>query len=422
MVISLINGYEIRFIDNEEVLYMYFDNNVEFGSFNKKKRNLKKDIKKYIKSNKIPFKGSLVAIMVGGVFAGTIMLNNYKKGNNSVISNSSKIVAIMDNYDYIEPDELLYEETISNDEIVNSEETIKKEVINTPKEEKVVESKNIEVKYIDELLDVNNDSSNYVTLYRKNGSIINIELEEYVIGVVGAEMPASFNSEALKAQAVLARTYALKTQESGKTLTDTNSTQNYKDNNELKSMWGLSYDTYYNKIKNAVMNTKGEYLTYNGKIIDAVYHSTSNGYTEDSIYVWGNDKPYLKSVESIYDNTNKSFIKTIFFSYEEMSTKLGIDVNMESSINIISKNPSNRVLNVDINGVVFKGTDFRNKLGLRSTDFDIELLDNGVNITTRGYGHGVGMSQYGANGMANNGSNYRDILAHYYTGVSFKSL
>ena len=424
----LINGYEIKRVNKEEILYIYMDLNSEFAYLNKKnKRNIKRNIKKYIKSNKIKFKGSLVAIMVGGVMVGTIMLNNLKKSNINTVDNSSKIVAILDNNPNHYIDELLIDNEVIMEEVKDDKINLIDDDINNieiPKEKN--ESKKEEsIKdedSVSESIDTHVDNNTYVTLYRKNGSIIKIELEEYVIGVVGAEMPASFNSEALKAQAIVARTYTLKALESNKKLTDNNSTQNYKDNDELKQMWGISYDTYYNKVKNAVNSTKGIYLTYNGEIIDAVYHSTSNGYTEDSVNVWGNKKPYLKSVNSPYDSTNKSFQVTTFYSYEDISNKLDNLVNQDTEFNILGRNESNRVELIELNGINYSGTKFRNLLGLRSTDFIIEKVDNGINITTKGYGHGVGMSQYGANGMANNGSNYRDILIHYYSGVSLSSL
>ena len=420
-MITLINGYEIRKVDKEEILYIYLDYDMEFASLNRKdKKNLKKDIKKYIKNNRIKFKGSLVAIVAGGLLMGTISLNSRLKGN-IYTSNSNKIVAILN-------DELL---TINNDDLISDnivikdEETIlDKDIINVevPKKNSNINNIELKEKTINEEVNLpsKDEESKKDIFICINGN--NIELEEYVIGVVAAEMPASFNVEALKAQAVLARTYALKSMQDGKKLESNNNTQNYKTNNELKNMWGISYETYYNKIKNAVYETKGLYVTYNNKIIDAVYHSTSNGYTEEAKNVWGNDIPYLKSIESIYDSTNKSFLKSTYYSFQEISDKLGLEINSETSFNIVSRTSSGRVLEVIIKDKSFSGVDFRNILGLRSTDFSIELEEDGVNIITRGYGHGVGMSQYGANGMANNGSNYKDIIYHYYSGVSIKSL
>jgi len=159
-------------------------------------------------------------------------------------------------------------------------------------------------------------------------------------------------------------------------------------------------------------------LTYNGTYIEAVYHSTSNGVTESSVNVWGNYYPYLVSVDSKYDNLNVSFIKNIEISFQELSSKLGFDIDKETDILLIGKTSGNRVESVKIEDHVYKGIDFRNILGLRSADFDIEYTDSGIIFTTRGYGHGVGLSQYGANGMAKNGYNYEAILKHYYPGVS----
>ena len=255
-----------------------------------------------------------------------------------------------------------------------------------------------------------------------DGSVMKMELEEYLVGVVGAEMPALFNSEALKAQAIIARTYALKAKAKGKTLKNNESNQSYKTNSELKAMWGDNYGGYYTKIKKAVDETAGMVLTYNGNYIEAVYHSTSNGITESSVNVWGNYYPYLVSVSSQYDNLNVSFVKNIEIDYQELSNKLGFDVNKETNIILDGRTSGNRVESVRIEDHVYKGIDFRNVLGLRSADFDIQKNDTGIVFTTRGYGHGVGMSQYGANGMAKNGYSYEAILKHYYQGVSIKKL
>ena len=234
-------------------------------------------------------------------------------------------------------------------------------------------------------------------------------------------MPASFNIEALKAQAVVARTYALKTIKNNKILTDTVSTQVYKDNNELKKLWGLDFEKYYNKIKNAVENTKGLVITYNNQLIDAVYHSTSNGMTEEASYVWNYSIPYLKSVSSEYDKNASSYKRTISFTYDKISKIIDTNIDKNTEF-ILERNNSNRVTNVKINNITISGTTFRNLLSLRSTDFIINTNENDITITTYGYGHGVGMSQYGANGMANNGFNYKDILSHYYTNVTIKKM
>lgn len=245
-------------------------------------------------------------------------------------------------------------------------------------------------------------------------------MEEYLIGVVAAEMPASFNTEALKAQAIIARTYALKSIERNKLLTDTVSTQAYIDTYEMQLKWGGDYNLYYNKIKEAVNSTEGLIITYNNELIDAVYFANSNGYTEDSKEVWGNTIPYLKSVESPYDINTTRYKKNTFITYEEASNILGFNIDQNVSIYNILRNESNRVTSITINDKTYTGIEFRNLFKLNSADFEIEKNEFGLNITTYGYGHGVGMSQYGANGMANNGYGFDSIIKYYYKGVSIE--
>lgn len=437
----MINGYNIRKINGEEVLCLYLDLSSEFANLDSEKnKSLKKDIKKYIKKNKINFKGVKVALVIGGFLVGTIMLNNIKQPDNN-FNNNNSIVAIMnEEHDDITSNNTLQEDENKEENVVlqDSDDNIDNKVNNLEnnttnqinKEEVknynnvVKESSNkVEVKKEEDIVKEEViDNNIYVNVRRNNGNIEKYELEEYIIGVVGAEMPASFNKEALKAQSVVARTYALKSIKNNKQLTSDNSTQNFKDNNELKKMWGINYKTYYNKIKSTVLETKGLYLSYNNDYVDAVYHSTSNGNTEDAVYVWGNSVPYLKSVSSEYDNTNKNYNITITLTYNEISNKLKNNIDSNTKFNIISKTSGNRVKEIEINGTTYSGVEFRKLLNLRSADFSIENNGANVVISTNGYGHGVGMSQYGANGMANNGSSYRDILLHYYTGVSIKNI
>lgn len=437
----MINGYNIRKINGEEILCLYLDLSSEFANLDSKKnKNLKSEIKKYIKKNKINFKGVKVALVIGGFLVGTVMLNNIKQPDNSFNNNS--IVAIMNEvHDNITSNNTLQEDETKEENVVlqdsdvnvddkvnnvdnNTTNQINKEEINSNNNNVVKENNNkVEVKKEEDIVKEEViDNNIYVNVRRNNGNIEKFELEEYIIGVVGAEMPASFNKEALKAQSVVARTYALKSIKNNKQLTSNNSTQNFKDNNELKKMWGSSYNTYYNKIKSAVLETKGLYLSYNNDYVDAVYHSTSNGNTEDAVYVWGNSVPYLKSVSSEYDNTNKNYNSTITLTYNEISNKLKNSIDSSTKFNIISRTSGNRVKEIEINGTTYSGVEFRKLLNLRSADFSIENNGANVVISTNGYGHGVGMSQYGANGMANNGSSYTDILLHYYTGVSIKNI
>lgn len=419
----MIYNYEIKQKNQEEILYLYLDINQEFAKLNarKKKKKLDEIVKKYIKKNKIVFHGTTIAILVGGLVVGTLTLKEPNKEVENNISTPTYTISTL-----LESEERK-ENVLEKQEVkeeVKIEEPSQKEVQQKTQKsstKSISKSKSSTSKVVSNEKETPSkveEQKTYVTIYRSNGSVLNLELEEYVIGVVGAEMPASFHTEALKAQAILARTYALKSLETGLRLTDNSSTQNYKNNEELKKVWGSSYATYYNKIKKAVEATKGTYLTYKGEIIDAVYHSTSNGVTEDAKNVWGNSVPYLVSVASPYDTTSSTFIFEKIISYEELSSKLGIEVSIDTVFEIQSKTEGNRVLNILIDKRIYNGVTLRNLLGLRSAAFEVVKKENGITFITKGYGHGVGMSQYGANGMAKNGSSYITILKHYYQGVT----
>ena len=262
-------------------------------------------------------------------------------------------------------------------------------------------------------------------LNESDGSIKNVNIEDYIIGVVAAEMPASFEPEALKAQAVAARTYAMYKKETRNLDYDLiigTKDQAYQTNEELLKKWGVSFFKNYLKVRDAVLATEGEILTYNGQTINAFYFSMSNGYTENVESVFKSDLPYLKSVPSTWDNEsikNYEFTKTI--SKEDFCKSLEIPCD-NIKIENIQKTSSNRVASITINGKTLEGTKVRSLLGLRSTDFTIECLDNDIKITTKGYGHGVGMSQYGANGMAKENHNYKEILNYFYQNTEISKI
>lgn len=420
MVIHMFNNYKI--INN--TLYLYVDDKCEIGSlFNDDRNNsITSKIKNYIKSHQIKFSGTKVILLLSGLMLGTVYLNNDLK---------------IDDYDVYKDNKYVYNIVDKSIPDVSTQEQIEQVVneaaLNIDDVKSDVSDKNKKTQDTNNSFNVTitnskqeNDNTLYsnngvpdkvITLKRTNGEVLQIGLEEYLIGVVAAEMPASFNSEALKAQAIVARTYTLKLLESGRTITDDVSTQVYKSNSELQSMWKASYNTYYNKVKNAVSATNGLCIKYNGSLIDAVYHSTSNGYTEDSVNVWGNSVPYLKTVTSPWDTSVSSYLKNVTIGFDKISNVLGFDFNSSSSIEIISRDESNRISRIKFNDKEYSGVEIRNLLGLRSADFDFNISDEGVNFTTRGYGHGVGMSQYGANEMSNAGYSYDRILNHYYTNV-----
>lgn len=266
-----------------------------------------------------------------------------------------------------------------------------------------------------------------VSVYRMNSKEVETHpFEEYLIGVVAAEMPAEFEKEALKAQALAARTYIIQHMMQGKDsdvpsgaiVTDSTNHQVFKNNEELKKQWKGDYDWKLARIQEAVRATSGQILTYDGNPITAAFFSTSNGYTENAESVWPNATPYLKSVESPWDIDTPKFTDEKVISIGEFEKKLGVKVPAGNEIGkFIEKTAGNRVGQVDINGTVIKGTDIRTKLDLKSTDFTWKRNGDQIVIRTKGYGHGVGMSQYGANGMAAEGKNYTEIVSHYYKDV-----
>ena len=260
----------------------------------------------------------------------------------------------------------------------------------------------------------------------KSGEITKVPLEEYVIGVVAGEMPASFNKEALKAQAVASRTYVLKRMNNNKNDYDVlNNTQNqvYLNEKEMKEKWKESYNENLDIVTDAVKSTKGEVLLYENNIIDALFFSTSNGYTEDSNDVFSGDLPYLKSVESNWDKTESPvFYSTKEISKEEFLFNLGLDKNSSIDIKNINKTKTGRVIDMEINGNKIKSSRIRDAFGLRSTSFLTKILEDKIVFSVTGYGHGVGMSQYGANGMAKEGYKYEEILKYYYKNCEIKKI
>ena len=245
-----------------------------------------------------------------------------------------------------------------------------------------------------------------------------LDLNDYVTGVVASEMPALFNEEALKAQAVAARSFATsKIENNFLELTSGISDQVYNPNFKLKEKWNDDYNKYYNKIYKCVKSTHNEVIKRDNKILRTYYFSMSNGYTENSQTVF-NDTTFtsVKSLEN--ENTpNYKFQKT--FSSSDLNKLLNV-----SNIDIqnIERNATNHVKSITINNKTYTGIEFRKLLNLRSTDFTIEKQDNNYIITTIGYGHGVGMSQYGANQMAKEGSSYKEILNHYYENTEISEI
>ena len=426
-------------IENEKEVILYLDFNYEVGSFNKEKTSsIISNMVNYLKNKKIDVDGKKIMLVLGSTLIATFIYTNgtFKKieSNKYLAPNIVSVNSAFD-MDSIKENLKKTEEKIETKEsgitnIVKTEQkqdttsknkTITKKVESSKKETNKKENNTEKKENAGIKQEGTKENKTYVTVYRKKGTVEQIELEEYLVGVVAAEMPASFNSEALKAQAILARTYALKKISKGEKLTDTVSTQAYIDKNEMQKKWGNDYNKYYNKIVSAVNSTKGQVVKYNGNYIEALYHSTSNGKTESAKEVWGQDIPYLKSVDSSWDKKTSAYLKMENKEFNTLMKILGIDIDKNTNIEVISKDESGRVSKVKVEDKIYTGVEFRTLLGLRSADFDITITDTGLEIITRGYGHGVGMSQYGANEMAKLGYNYKDIINHYYQNVKITS-
>lgn len=266
-------------------------------------------------------------------------------------------------------------------------------------------------------------TGHYIDVLSDDGDVVSMAINDYLTCVVLCEMPGSFDPEALKAQAVVARTYALRRKDGESKHTGASVCM------QASCCQGyVSVDDYLHnggdrktveKIQNAVMETDGQVLLYDGELIEATYFSCSGGLTEDAVAVWGSDIPYLKSTDSPGEETAVHFTDTVQYSLKEYQDRLGrqLDGNAASWVEEIRYTNGGGVESMRICGVDYPGTELRKLLGLRSTAFVMRVVGDTITITTKGYGHRVGMSQYGAEAMAAQGKTYEEILLHYYQDV-----
>ena len=266
------------------------------------------------------------------------------------------------------------------------------------------------------------DEKEQLTVVSSTGNLRQMDLDEYLVGVVLAEMPADFDSEALKAQAVVARTYTRKRMEKGRhegaaVCMNPGCCQGWRSPEDYLAEGGRR--SAVDKVRRAVSDTDGEVLCYEGELIDATYFSCSGGSTEDAVAVWGQDVPYLQAVQSPGEEDAPRYSDSVRFTADELADRLGIENRGDPAgwFGSITYTDGGGVASMTVRGKVFTGTQLRSKLGLRSTAFELEVQGKTIVITTRGFGHRVGMSQYGAQAMAEEGADYGTILRHYYTGA-----
>ncbi|MDD6468145.1 MAG: stage II sporulation protein D [Erysipelotrichaceae bacterium] len=253
-----------------------------------------------------------------------------------------------------------------------------------------------------------------VSIQRKNEQI-EMELEQYLVQVVGSEMPASFDLEALKAQAIASRTFVASRKYQ---VDDSTKTQVFQSDEQFRKKWKGNYEQYLTKIQTAVNDTKGMVMKYDGTLVRALFFSCSNGNTVPSNEYYTAKIPYLVSVTSPWDEqVNPNLIRQVEIDKQMILSKLG-----SKQLSIQSYYDSGYVKTVKIGDKIYSGKEVRETLGLRSSCFEVKDMGDVYLFTTYGSGHGVGMSQYGALGMAKEGYNYEQILKHYYPGVEIVTL
>jgi stage II sporulation protein D len=280
------------------------------------------------------------------------------------------------------------------------------------------------------------DSKLKIKMYHHGqDKIMEIPMDQYLIGVLAAEMPASFEREALKAQAVAARTYTIRRLEYGKSnktrphpgadiCNDPFHNQAWVSQQDMKSRWGKeNFTAHYTKIAQAVWDTDGQIVLYQGEIIDPVYHASCGGLgTEDAEEVWSAPVPYLKGVACNREKDNPKAYDTKIIALQDLKEKLGpLVIRVSSRANfdlaVLSNTATGRIRELSFGGRKISGKELRTKLGLKSTKFSWNQEGDKIIFKTIGNGHGVGLCQYGANYMAKDSKDYEDILIHYYTGV-----
>ena len=267
------------------------------------------------------------------------------------------------------------------------------------------------------------NSDDTIAVLLSDGTISQMEMDTYLVGVLLGEMPTDFHDEARKAQAVVARTYARKRNTSGQkhdfgaVCTDSTCCQAYRSVDSFLSSGGTQ--AAVDKVSALVASTTNQVLTFQGALIEATYFSCSGGRTEDAVAVWGTEIPYLQAVESPGEENATYYTENVKFSAHEFAELLGINSKgaPHTWFGATTYTDGGGVATMVIGGKTFQGTTLRQKLGLRSTAFVLTAVGDSIHITTKGFGHRVGMSQYGADAMAVKGHTYEEILAHYYPGT-----
>ncbi len=293
-------------------------------------------------------------------------------------------------------------------------------------EKKEVSASSAKVEFKSEKKEQEEKISVYLSKSKEN---VTLSMRDYLVGVVSAEISPLYSDEAIKAQVIASHTYALYKQKKGETITDDyKKHQSYISPEEAKEKWGDKYEIYSKKITSIVDEVKDKVITYDGEIILPAFFALCSGKTENSEDVWGGKRPYLVSVTSAGDKLAPELITEKTFSAEEFKTiieKAGsftLSENKENWIQGLTSTPAGAVKTLTIEQKSFKGNDIQSAFNLKSNNFTLKYSGGSFVFTVAGNGHGVGMSQYGADFMARQGSNYEEILKHYYQGTEISTL
>ena len=271
------------------------------------------------------------------------------------------------------------------------------------------------------LLGNNTQTENYSLMTQKEEESQDKEREslEQIIGIVAKEIPITYEDESLKAQVVMARSYIT---------SSNNKALSYMSQEEVKKLWANDYNRNYAKIQEAVEDTKNMVITYNNEPVQPVYHLQSAGITQTPMDIWDLDVPYLESVESKWDEMAADLTKEKEFSSQEIINKINEaygdtvleSYGLETQIQIIERTQGGYVKSIQVGNLLMSGDEFRKLLDLRSSCFGIDYNNSQVTIATKGLGHGVGLSQYGANEMAKEGKDFKEILKYYFPKTSIQ--
>ena len=274
-------------------------------------------------------------------------------------------------------------------------------------------------------------------LHTDIGEVQELELDTYLLGVVSSEMPASFENEALKAQAVVARTYTIykimyeNKHENADICDNSNCCQAWISKENRLAKWKEEErENNWAKIENAVNSTKGKIILFNGKPINAFFHSNSGGITDTASNVWGGTNyPYLQAVQTSGEDAYSQYSSELFISKEEFISKIKeyhsdfeIDFSLNNQIEVLEYTDGDRIKTIRIGNINFSGVEIRTIFSLKSAKFIIDIEGDNIVFRVTGYGHGVGMSQTGADSLAKQGKNFEDIIKHFYTGVEITDI